>query len=99
VVALVALVSAVVPVAALLGAVAEVSVPAAPAVLAPGDVAPAPVAVLLLGLVAELAPVDGLALVELGELVVWATATAPSARAPRTPAMVAIFIRSYSMLR
>jgi hypothetical protein len=80
--------------APVLGAVAEVLAPAAPAELAPapeGDVA--------LGFVAELELVDGLALVELGELVVWATATAPSARAPTTPAMVAIFIRSYSMLR
>jgi hypothetical protein len=81
--------------APVLGVVAEVLAPAAPAEVAPvseGDV-------LLLGLVAELELVDGLALVELGELVVWATATAPSAIAPTTPAMVAIFIRSYSMLR
>jgi hypothetical protein len=97
-VASVALVSAVVPVAApVLGVVAEVLAPAVPAELALGDVAP--VAELLLGFVAELELVDGLALVELGELVVWATATAPSAIAPTTPAMVAIFIRSYSMLR
>jgi hypothetical protein len=93
----VALVSALVPVAApVLGVVAEVLAPAAPAELvsAPeGDV------LLVLGFVAELELVDGLALVELGELVVWATATAPSAIAPTTPAMVAIFIRSYSMLR
>ena len=81
------------------GAAAEVLEPALPAVAAPvvlGEV-------LLLGLVAELELVDGLAPVELGdelgELVVWATATAPSAKAPATPAMVAIFIRSYSMLR
>jgi hypothetical protein len=55
-----------------------------------------------LGFVLEL--VDGwlVALVELeGELldVVWAMAPAPSARAPATPAMVAIFIRRYSLLR
>jgi hypothetical protein len=96
----VALVSAVVPVVApVLGVVVEVSAPAAPAVL--GEVAPAPVVVvlLLLGGVAELEPVDGLALVLGCELVVWATATAPRAIAPRTPAVVAIFIRSYSVLR
>jgi len=57
---------------------------------------------LVLGVVAELELVDGLALVEPGcELleVVWAMATAPSAKAPVTPAIVAIFIRSYSLLR
>jgi hypothetical protein len=59
----------------------------------------------VLGLVAELELelVEGLALVEpLGcepLEVVWAMATAPSAKAPATPAMVAIFIRRYSVLR
>lgn len=66
---MVALVSALEPVAAP-GAVAAVLEPALPAELAPAlEVAPAPV-LLLLGPVAELELVDGLALEELGELVV-----------------------------
>lgn len=80
-------------------------VPAVPAPAPVAEVEPALGDVVLLGalgLVLEL--VDGwpLALVELEGWpleVVWAMATAPSAKAPATPAMVAIFIRRYSLLR
>jgi hypothetical protein len=101
----VALVSALVPVAAVDWSLV---VPAVPAVLAPvpvADVEPAPEGVVLLGALGlGLVLVDGwpLALVELEGCpleVVWAIATAPSAKAPATPAMVAIFIRRYSLLR